>query len=197
MTEPDQPERPERPEPADWLLSQDERGNPRTRLDDGHPGREAWSEGNLVRPLVHGATYFAELHERIEATRAGDLLLFTDWQGDADERLTGEPGSEVAEVLARADERGVDVRGLVWRSHWDKLGFSAEREPAARRASCSRAGRRRCSTCGCAPAARTTRSSWSSGTGTTPRATSPTSAASTCATPAATTPTTAATRRPP
>jgi phosphatidylserine/phosphatidylglycerophosphate/cardiolipin synthase-like enzyme len=112
-------------EPADWLLTQQERANPSTRLDAGHPGEQAWSEGNLVRPLVHGATYFAELFERIEATREGDLLLFTDWQGDADERLTGEPGSEVVEVLARADERGVDVRGLVWRSHWDKLGFSA------------------------------------------------------------------------
>jgi phosphatidylserine/phosphatidylglycerophosphate/cardiolipin synthase-like enzyme len=78
-----------------------------------------------VRPLVHGATYFAELFERVEATQPGDLVLFTDWQGDADERLTGEPGSEVAEVLGRADERGVDVRGLVWRSHWEKLGFSS------------------------------------------------------------------------
>lgn len=116
---------PERPDPAGWLLTKHERGNPSTRLDARHPGAQAWSEGNLVRALVHGATYFAELYERLEATRAGDLVLFTDWQGDADERLTGEPGSEVAEVLARADERGVDVRGLVWRSHWERLGFTA------------------------------------------------------------------------
>ena len=106
-----------------WLISATERGNPSTRLDDGHPGDQAWSEGNLVRPLVHGATYFAELFERLEATRSGDLVFFTDWQGDADERLTGEPGSEVVEVLGRADERGVDVRGLVWRSHRDSIGF--------------------------------------------------------------------------
>ncbi len=112
-------------DPSEWLLTKTERANPRTRLDDGHPGQQAWSEGNLVRPLIHGVTYFAELYDRIEATRAGDLIFFTDWQGDADERLTGEPGSEVAEVLARADERGVDVRGLVWRSHWEKLGFTA------------------------------------------------------------------------
>ena len=52
-------------------------------------------------------------------------MLFTDWQGDADERLTDEPGSEVVEVLGRADERGVDVRGLVWRSHLDLTGFFA------------------------------------------------------------------------
>jgi phosphatidylserine/phosphatidylglycerophosphate/cardiolipin synthase-like enzyme len=112
-------------DPASWLLAKRERGNGTTRLDEHHPGEQAWSEGNLVRPLVHGATYFAELFDRLEATRRGDLVMFTDWQGDADERLTGEPGSEVAEVLARADERGVDVRGLVWRSHWEKLGFTA------------------------------------------------------------------------
>jgi len=115
----------ERSDPSEWLLTKGERGNGSTRLDARHPGREAWSEGNVVRPLIHGATYFAELYERLEATRRGDLVYFTDWQGDADERLTGEPGSEVSEVLCRADERGVDVRGLVWRSHWEKLGFTA------------------------------------------------------------------------
>ena len=108
-----------------WFLTATERGNPRTRLDTRHAGDEAWSTGNLVRPLIHGSTYFGELFERIEATREGDLIYFTDWQGDADERLTGEAGSEVAEVLGRADERGVDVRGLVWRSHAEVLGFSA------------------------------------------------------------------------
>ena len=65
--------------------------------------------------------------------RAGDLVLFTDWRGDADERLTGEPGSEVGRGAGRAAERGVDVRGLVWRSHRDRLGFSARREPPPRR----------------------------------------------------------------
>jgi phosphatidylserine/phosphatidylglycerophosphate/cardiolipin synthase-like enzyme len=112
-------------DPAAWLLTKAERANARSRIDDDHPGEQAWSTGNLVRPLIHGATYFAELFERIEATREGDLVYFTDWQGDADERLTGEPGSEIAEVLGRADERGVDVRGLVWRSHLESLGFTA------------------------------------------------------------------------
>ena len=112
-------------DPTEWLLTKSDRGNPSTRLDDVHPGEQAWSEGNLVRPLIHGATYFAELYERLEATVEGDLVFFTDWQGDFDERLTGEPGSEVGEVLACADERGVDVRGLVWRSHSEALGFTS------------------------------------------------------------------------
>ncbi len=112
-------------EPSEWLLTRTERGNPRTRLDARHDGDAAWSTGNFVTPLVHGATYFQALHDVLTATRAGDLVLFTDWQGDADERLTGEPGSEVLQVLGAADERGVDVRGLVWRSHLDQAGFFA------------------------------------------------------------------------
>ena len=111
---------------TDWLLTAEERGNSQTRLDARHEDGVAWSTGNLVRPLIHGSAYFAELFERLEATRKGDLVFFTDWQGDPDERLTGEPGSEVADVLSRADERGVDVRGLIWRSHMDKLNFNAE-----------------------------------------------------------------------
>ena len=112
-------------DPREWLLTVPERANPATVLDDSHPGDQAWSEGNLVRPLIHGSVYFRELYDAVEAARAGDLVLFTDWQGDADERLIGEPGSEVVEVLGRADERGVDVRGLVWRSHVDQTGFFA------------------------------------------------------------------------
>ena len=110
---------------TDWLLTASERANPETRLDERHPGDTAWSVGNLVRPLIHGSTYFAELCERLARTRAGDLVFFTDWQGDADEQLTGEPGSEVVEVLGSADERGVDVRGLIWRSHTEMLNFNA------------------------------------------------------------------------
>ncbi|GAB2757576.1 hypothetical protein GCM10027039_16290 [Terrabacter koreensis] len=110
----------------DWYLSAAERGNPWTRLDARHADGRAWSEGNSVTPLVHGTTYFAALTERVSAMRAGDLLLFVDWRGDPDERLTGDPGSEVARLFADAARRGVDVRGLVWRSHWDRLAFSAD-----------------------------------------------------------------------
>ncbi|MGO4598054.1 phospholipase D family protein [Terrabacter sp. 2RAF25] len=111
---------------ADWYLDASERGNPWTRLDTRHPDGRAWSEGNTVTPLIHGKAYFAELTRRVAEMRAGDLLLFVDWRGDPDERLTGEPGSEVARLFADAARRGVDVRGLVWRSHWDRLAFSAD-----------------------------------------------------------------------
>ncbi|MFD7258238.1 phospholipase D family protein [Streptomyces sp. NPDC059874] len=108
---------------ADWMLTVDERGNAATRLDERHPDGSAWSEGNRARALVHGAAYFAELLAGISAMRVGDLLLFTDWRGDSDERLDG-PGTEIGTVLCRAAERGVVVKGLLWRSHLDGLHFS-------------------------------------------------------------------------
>ena len=75
---------------------------------------------------MHGAVYFAELARCVRALRRGDLLLFTDWRGDPDERLTAEDDTMIADLFCAAAERGVDVRGLVWRSHWDRLAFSAE-----------------------------------------------------------------------
>jgi phosphatidylserine/phosphatidylglycerophosphate/cardiolipin synthase-like enzyme len=111
---------------ADWFLSADERGNPATLLDRDKPGGAAWTTGNTVRPLVHGATYFAELVPAVKRMQAGDLLMFADWRGDPDERLLGTAGTEVGRVFSRAAARGVLVRGLFWRSHWDRLAFSAE-----------------------------------------------------------------------
>jgi phosphatidylserine/phosphatidylglycerophosphate/cardiolipin synthase-like enzyme len=111
---------------ADWFLSARERGNPATVLDHGKPAGAAWTTGNRVRPLVHGATYFAELVPAIERMQAGDLVMFADWRGDPDERLLGTAGSEAGQVFARAARRVVLVRGLFWRSHWDRLAFSAE-----------------------------------------------------------------------
>ncbi len=109
---------------TNWLLSAEERCNPHTRIDARHRG-VAWTDGNRVQALVHGAVYFAQLLRRIPAMRAGDVLMFTDWRGDADERLAG-PGTEVGHVLCTAAERGVIVKGLLWRSHLDRFSFSGE-----------------------------------------------------------------------
>lgn len=112
-------------DPAQWLLTREERANPRTRIDDTSPSGAAFTDDNLVVPLIDGAAYFANLHAVVSATEPGDLVLFTDWQGDADQQLTDDPGSDMLSVFGGADERGVDVRGLVWRSHLDQAGFFA------------------------------------------------------------------------
>jgi phosphatidylserine/phosphatidylglycerophosphate/cardiolipin synthase-like enzyme len=108
---------------TDWFLTPRERDNPATLIDRRHADGAAWSIGNEVEPLIHGATYFPALLESLEATRAGDLVLFTDWRGDPDELLAG-PGTEVSRVLCEAAARGVVVRGLIWRSHLDRFQFS-------------------------------------------------------------------------
>ena len=110
---------------ADWYLSHAERENPHTVLDTIRDGRTAWTTGNEVRPIVHGAPYFAELAERIGRTGPGDRIYFVDWRGDADQRLN-DAGDTLVDVLTEALGRGADVRGLLWRSHWRKVGMHAE-----------------------------------------------------------------------
>jgi phosphatidylserine/phosphatidylglycerophosphate/cardiolipin synthase-like enzyme len=105
-----------------WFLTAQERGNPHTELDSRHADGAAWSTGNLVRPLVHGAVYFSELLAAIRRMGTGDQLMLTDWRGDPDELLEG-PGTEVGSVLAEAARRGVVVRALVWRSHMDRMRY--------------------------------------------------------------------------
>ena len=109
-------------EPERWLLTPEERGNPATKLP-------AWTAGNLAEPLPHGATYFDRLVDEVEKLGPGDHLFFTDWRGDADERLR-EDGPTVAELFTAAIKRGVCVRGLVWRSHMDRMSFSKEENRA-------------------------------------------------------------------
>ena len=60
-----------------------------TRLGDSrHPGSRASTEGNLVQALwIHGADVLRRARPPAPPiTRAGDLIMFTDWRGDPDER---------------------------------------------------------------------------------------------------------------
>jgi phosphatidylserine/phosphatidylglycerophosphate/cardiolipin synthase-like enzyme len=108
-----------------WFLTSSERGNDDSALDRRRPGGLAWSVGNRVETLVHGATYFRRLLEAIRELEPGDRLYFADWRGDPDQLLADDADSEIGAVLAAAARSGVVVRGLVWRSHLDRLGFSA------------------------------------------------------------------------
>jgi phosphatidylserine/phosphatidylglycerophosphate/cardiolipin synthase-like enzyme len=108
----------------DWFLTATQRRNPNTRLDSRHGTGDAWSEGNLVTPLVHGFAYFDALLRCVASLTDGDVLLFTDWRGDPDQMLA-DGGPTVSAALCAAAARGVVVNGLVWRSHLDKLAFSA------------------------------------------------------------------------
>jgi phosphatidylserine/phosphatidylglycerophosphate/cardiolipin synthase-like enzyme len=91
-----------------WFLTDGERRNPASDIRN-------WTTGNLVEPLIDGASYFARLHDLLCRMRAGDQLYFADFRGDTDELLAG-PGTSVGEVLAELAGRGVLVFGLIWRS---------------------------------------------------------------------------------
>nr|WP_090274077.1 phospholipase D-like domain-containing protein [Mycolicibacterium komanii]CRL66994.1 phosphatidylserine/phosphatidylglycerophosphate / cardiolipin synthase [Mycolicibacterium komanii] len=103
---------------AEWFLTAGERGNPSWELP-------AWSEGNRAEALIHGACYFDRLVTEVEKLGAGDHLFFADWRGDADERLR-EEGPTVAELFRAAADRGVLVKGLMWRSYPNRLQFNEE-----------------------------------------------------------------------
>jgi phosphatidylserine/phosphatidylglycerophosphate/cardiolipin synthase-like enzyme len=106
-----------------WFLTANERGNPATTIDRRHP--EPWTDGNVCRPLVHGSTYFARLHDELITLRRGDAIFFTDWRTDPDELLT-DTGTRAVDVLCSAARSGVRVRGLLWRSHPDQARFSEQ-----------------------------------------------------------------------
>jgi phosphatidylserine/phosphatidylglycerophosphate/cardiolipin synthase-like enzyme len=102
----------------DWFLTASERGNDATRL-------RPWTDGNAAEPLLHGSEYFPRLARALAAAGDGDLVLFADWRGDPDQLLTDD-GVTVGGALAAASLRGALVKGLVWRSHLDRLRFSAQ-----------------------------------------------------------------------
>ena len=105
-----------------WFLTGEQRGNSATRI-------RPWTDGNAVRPLVHGSSYFTVLAEALAQVGRGDLVFFTGWRGDPDERLT-EDGVTVLPMLTAAVARGALVKGLIWRSHLDRMRFSNEENRA-------------------------------------------------------------------
>jgi phosphatidylserine/phosphatidylglycerophosphate/cardiolipin synthase-like enzyme len=106
-----------------WFLDERERRFEGRSLVREHP----WTEGNHVEPLVHGKTYFARLAAELQALAPGDLVCLADWRGDDDEKLT-DAGPTLAVQLTELARRGVDVRGLLWRSHPKGLGFNEEEQ---------------------------------------------------------------------
>ena len=113
------------PEIQDWFLTRVERGNPATEIDRRRNDGRAWTDGNRVEPLVHGAAYYLRLLAALRALDRGDLVGIFDWRGDSDELLDGE-GTELGRVLAELAARGVQVRGLLWRSHPSLAHFQEE-----------------------------------------------------------------------
>lgn len=108
-----------------WFLSAQERGNSASMIGNTPGDGSAWTEGNVVEPLIHGKTYFARLYEELSALGPGAKVCFLAWRVDADQRLAG-PDTELSNVLVKAASRGVGLRGLIWRSHPDQEGYAEQ-----------------------------------------------------------------------
>src|SRR5665213_4627953 len=108
-----------------WFLIPKERGNSYIKIDSRRNSSVSWTEGNDVRLLTDGETYFSRLVEAFSNLERGDQVHFTDWRSDGDECLI-DNGPTIAQLVADACRRGIDVRGLLWRSHSDRIAFSAK-----------------------------------------------------------------------
>ena len=73
---------------SEWFLSAEERGDPATAINHGGEPNLAWTVGNHVDPLIHGATYFSRLVGCLSTLGAEDQVLLVDWRGDDDELLS-------------------------------------------------------------------------------------------------------------
>ncbi len=102
------------PDGTEWFLAAEQRGNPATTIDAGREPR-AWTTGNHAQVLIDGAAYLTCLRQTLETARGGDRVLLAGLEMDADLDLGA--GFRLGGLLAALLARGVDVRGLVWRSH--------------------------------------------------------------------------------
>jgi phosphatidylserine/phosphatidylglycerophosphate/cardiolipin synthase-like enzyme len=105
-------------DPALWLLTDQERANPAS-------GVRAFTTGNRVTAHVHGRSYFPRLCEVIRAMQPADRLMLSAFRVDGEQLLDG-PGTSISEIVTAAVRKGVDVRGLIWRSQPGKLEQSEE-----------------------------------------------------------------------
>lgn len=96
-----------------------------SEIDRHPPIRQAWTEGNEIRALIDGKSYFSNLVAAFSTLDEGDEVRFADWRGDGDELLADE-GPTARELISETSAKGVDVRGLLWRSHSDRFAFSAK-----------------------------------------------------------------------
>src|SRR5437588_535562 len=110
-----------------WFLGPGERGNRASLIDAGLHEAATWTEGNRVEAIVHGATYFERLVRELRELGRDDRVSIADWRGDHDEVLSRD-GTRLVDMVLQLLRAGVEVRGLLWRSHLKLFGFDEEEE---------------------------------------------------------------------
>ncbi len=111
---------------ADWLLAPGERGNPATRLESRRPGEWRGRRGTRYDPSFTARCTSVNCSRPSAPNSRATCCCSPTGAAIQTNGLDG-PGSEIGQVLCAAAERGVIVKGLIWRSHLDRFQFS-ERE---------------------------------------------------------------------
>ena len=126
----------------DWFLTAEERANPVS-------GIPVWTTGNLAEPLIHGAAYFDRLVDEVEAW-APATTCSSPTGGATRTSGCAADGPTVGRAASpRPPQRGVVVKGLIWRSHLDRLALQRGGEPRTSARRSRRPAARCCSTSGC------------------------------------------------
>ena len=176
-----------RRDPRDWFLTHEERENPHTRIDEIRGAARRGATATPCAPSCTAAPTSPSSTSGSATWGRGDRLYFADWQRRPRRAADRRPGLHAQQPRSSRPSGAASTSAACCGA---RTGTGSASAPHGTATSARRSGRpaaSACGTCGCAPAARTTRSSWCSGTATTRAATSRTSAASTSATAAATT----------
>ena len=75
----------------------------------------SYTSGNLVRPLIDGASYMADLEHRMSTMGPNDYFFFCGWRVTPEQQLVDSGRSFLEQVISLVS-RGVSVRALVWRT---------------------------------------------------------------------------------
>ena len=120
---------------TDWFLTAGRTGQPGHR--DRPSSRATAPRGPRATTgtvLVDGAEYFARLHEVLLRVRRRATGCRSPTGRAIPTSCSTDPGTEVGEVLAELAARGVNVRGLLWRSHPEAMNFGEAKNLAFSRA---------------------------------------------------------------
>ena len=115
----------------------------RLRRPAAYPVRD----GNLVRPLIGGATAFRRIGEAVDNARHSVWLTVAFYDDDLP---VSRRARALFDLLDRAAARGVDVRALFWRHNPESSAYGRTFWGTGRSARCCARGARACASAGTA-----------------------------------------------
>ena len=125
---------------SDWFLAASERGNPATEIDRRHGDGAAWTEGNDGHGARSTAPSTSPGCTRCSASAARATGCSSPTGRAIPTSCSTVPAPRSARCSPSSPAAGVNVRGLLWRSHPEAMNFGEGEEPRRSRAPVNEAG---------------------------------------------------------